>query len=107
LTGFFGAHDIRNQMVATPIRRPIMSPVHTYIDALKWAEGIGRLTALHARVDANIHVLTEWAARTPWMDFLVSVTAIRSNTSVCRRLSRRTRDPDFPRSADQWDEIRV
>jgi phosphoserine aminotransferase len=57
-----------------------------YIDALKWAEGIGGLDALHARANANTHVLTEWVARTPWVDFLVSDAAIRSNTSVCLKV---------------------
>ncbi len=31
-------------------------------------------------------VLTEWVARTPWVDFLVSDAAIRSNTSVCLKV---------------------
>jgi len=57
-----------------------------YIDALKWAEQIGGLAALHARANANTRVLTEWVARTPWVDFLVSDTAIRSNTSVCLKV---------------------
>jgi phosphoserine aminotransferase len=56
------------------------------IDALKWAEHIGGLAALHARANANTHVLTEWVAQTPWVDFLVADAAIRSNTSVCLKV---------------------
>jgi phosphoserine aminotransferase len=36
--------------------------------------------------DANTSVLAEWVARTPWVDFLVSDAAIRSNTSVCLKV---------------------
>jgi phosphoserine aminotransferase len=57
-----------------------------YIDALKWADGIGGLAALHARANANSNVLAEWVARTPWVDFLVSDALTRSNTSVCLKV---------------------
>jgi phosphoserine aminotransferase len=68
------------------INTPSLLATEDYIDALKWAESIGGLAALHARANANTHVLTEWVARTPWVDFLVSDAAIRSNTSVCLRV---------------------
>jgi phosphoserine aminotransferase len=68
------------------INTPSLLAVEDYIDALKWADGIGGLAALHARANANTLVLTEWAARTPWVDFLVSDPAIRSNTSVCLKV---------------------
>ncbi len=57
-----------------------------YLDALRWGERIGGLAALQARANANAGVLTEWVARTPWVDFLVSDVAIRSNTSVCLKV---------------------
>src|SRR3984957_5101177 len=68
------------------INTPSMLSVEDYIDALKWAQGIGGLAALHARANANTQVLTEWVERTPWVDFLVSDAAIRSNTSVCLKV---------------------
>jgi phosphoserine aminotransferase len=68
------------------INTPSLLAAEDYIDALKWAESIGGLNALHARANANTHVLTEWVARTPWVDFLVSDAAIRSNTSVCLKV---------------------
>jgi phosphoserine aminotransferase len=68
------------------INTPSLLAAEDYIDALKWAESIGGLTALHARANANTLVLTEWVARTPWVDFLVADPAIRSNTSVCLRV---------------------
>jgi phosphoserine aminotransferase len=68
------------------INTPSLLATEDYIDALKWAESIGGLAALHARANANTHVLTEWVARTPWVDFLVPDAAIRSNTSVCLKI---------------------
>jgi phosphoserine aminotransferase len=68
------------------INTPSLLAVEDYIDALKWADGIGGLEALHARANANTRVLTDWVARTPWVDFLVSDTAVRSNTSVCLKV---------------------
>jgi phosphoserine aminotransferase len=68
------------------INTPSLLATEDYLDALKWAEGIGGLVALQARANANAQVLTEWVARTPWVDFLVSDAAIRSNTSVCLKV---------------------
>jgi phosphoserine aminotransferase len=68
------------------INTPSLLAAEDYIDALKWADGIGGLEALHARANANTHVLTEWVARTSWVDFLVSDAATRSNTSVCLKV---------------------
>jgi phosphoserine aminotransferase len=68
------------------INTPSMLAVEDYIDALKWAQGIGGLAALHTRANANTQALTEWVERTPWVDFLVSDAAIRSNTSVCLKV---------------------
>jgi phosphoserine aminotransferase len=68
------------------INTPSLLATEDYLDALKWAEGIGGLAVLQARANANTQVLTEWVARTPWVDFLVSDAAIRSNTSVCLKV---------------------
>src|SRR5579864_7279523 len=68
------------------INTPSLLATEDFLDALKWADGIGGLAALQARANANAQVLAEWAARTPWVDFLVSDPAIRSNTSVCLKV---------------------
>ncbi|MGH8207987.1 MAG: phosphoserine transaminase [Steroidobacteraceae bacterium] len=68
------------------INTPSLLATEDYLDALKWAESIGGLTALQARANANTKVLTEWVARTPWVDFLVPEAATRSNTSVCLKV---------------------
>ncbi len=65
------------------INTPSLLATEDYIDALKWAQSIGGLAALHARADANTRTLSEWVVRTPWVDFLVADSALRSNTSVC------------------------
>jgi phosphoserine aminotransferase len=69
------------------INTPSLLAVEDYIDALKWAQGIGGLAALQTRANANTQVLAEWVERTPWVDFLVSDAAIRSNTSVCLKVA--------------------
>src|SRR5580692_4273617 len=68
------------------INTPSLLATEDYLDALKWGDRIGGLAALQARANANAEVLTEWVARTPWVDFLVSDAAIRSNTSVCLKV---------------------
>jgi phosphoserine aminotransferase len=68
------------------INTPSMLATEDYLDALKWGERIGGLAALQARANANANVLAEWVARTPWIDFLASDAAIRSNTSVCLKV---------------------
>ncbi len=69
------------------INTPSLLATEDYIDALKWGDRIGGLETLHARANANAGVLTEWVERTPWIDFLVSDAAIRSNTSVCLKVA--------------------
>jgi len=68
------------------INTPSLLAAEDYIDALKWAESIGGLVALHARANSNTKVLTEWVAQSSWVDFLVSDAANRSNTSVCLKV---------------------
>ena len=68
------------------INTPSMLCVEDVIDALDWAEGIGGLSAMRARADANLGVLADWVAKTPWVDFLAADPATRSNTSVCLKV---------------------
>jgi phosphoserine aminotransferase len=68
------------------INTPSMLCVEDYIDALKWSASIGGLPALLARSDANLKVLADWVAKTPWVDFLAEDAATRSNTSVCLKV---------------------
>ena len=72
--------------VGETINTPSMLCVEDYLDTLTWAKSIGGLKALIARADANTKVLADWAAKTPWVDFLAAEAAIRSNTSVCLKV---------------------
>jgi phosphoserine aminotransferase len=68
------------------INTPSMLCVEDYIDALQWAKSVGGLKGLFARADANAKAIADWAAKTPWVDFLARVPATRSNTSVCLKV---------------------
>src|SRR6202521_2085680 len=68
------------------VNTPSMLCVEDYLDTLQWAKSIGGLNALMARADANAKVVSAWVARTPWVEFLASDPAIRSNTSVCLKV---------------------
>jgi phosphoserine aminotransferase len=68
------------------INTPSLLATEDFLDALKWGESIGGLEALYARANANASVLTEWVARTPWIDFLAADPATRSNTGVCLKV---------------------
>jgi phosphoserine aminotransferase len=68
------------------INTPSLLATEDYLDALRWAESIGGLPALHARANANTQVLTDWVSRSPWVDFLAPDVNTRSNTSVCLKV---------------------
>lgn len=68
------------------INTPSMLCVEDYIDTLNWAKSIGGLDGLMARADANLAAVTNWVAKTPWVDFLAENPATRSNTSICLKI---------------------
>ncbi len=68
------------------INTPSMLAVEDAVDALKWAGQIGGMAEMKRRADANLGVLADWVAKTPWVEFLAETAAIRSNTSVCLKV---------------------
>ena len=68
------------------INTPSMLCVEDYLDALRWAAGLGGLDALCKRSQANLAVLDAWVAKTPWVEFLAADPAQRSNTSICLKV---------------------
>ncbi|MFQ3665741.1 MAG: phosphoserine transaminase [Sphingomonadaceae bacterium] len=78
-----GGRLIEGIFAGETINTPSMLCVEDYLDALRWAESIGGLAALHARADANAAALDRWIAATPWAGHLAEDPATRSNTSVC------------------------
>ena len=82
-----GAELIDGIFRGETINTPSMLCVEDYLAALKWARDLGGLDALIARADANAAVLDAWVEKTGWIDNLCADPAIRSNTSVCLKLS--------------------
>jgi len=68
------------------INTPSMLCLEDYLDALGWAKTLGGLPALIAKANANTKVISDWVARTPWVEFLAADPAVRSNTSVCLKV---------------------
>ncbi len=68
------------------INTPSLLATEDQIDALRWAEGVGGLQGLIGRSEANLAVIADWVARTPWVDFLAEDAATRSCTSVCLKV---------------------
>jgi phosphoserine aminotransferase len=79
------------------INTPSMLALEDYLDTLKWAEGIGGLKALIARVDSNFAVLDRWVRESDWADFLASNQGARSHTSVCLKIT----DPAFTKLEEE------
>jgi phosphoserine aminotransferase len=73
------------------INTPSMLCVEDYLDALRWAKGLGGWRALQERSNANFKVIADWVAQSPWAGFLATEPATRSNTSVCLKIV----DPDL------------
>jgi phosphoserine aminotransferase len=68
------------------INTPSLLCVEDFLDALRWAEGIGGLPALITRSKANFDRVDAWVAKTPWVQFLAQDPATRSTTSVCLKV---------------------
>jgi len=81
-----GGKLIKGIFEGDTINTPSMLCVEDYIDALQWSKSIGGLDGLIGRADANLKAIADWADKTPWVDFLASDVAIRSNTSVCLKI---------------------
>lgn len=64
------------------INTPSMLALEDYLDALNWVDSLGGVEALYRRSDANLAALTQWVAKTDWVEFLAADPKIRSNTSV-------------------------
>ena len=69
------------------INTPSMLCVEDYLDALRWARASGGLDALIGRSRRNLAVVSDWVARTEWIDFLARDERTRSSTSICLRLT--------------------
>jgi phosphoserine aminotransferase len=81
-----GGKLIEGIFVGETINTPSMLCVEDYIDALQWGKSLGGAKGLITRADANTKALSDWVAKTAWIDFLAVKPETRSNTSVCLKV---------------------
>lgn len=82
-----GGKLIDGIFVGETINTPSMLCVEDALDGLEWAASIGGLKALVARADANTAVITSWVKNSAWAGFLAGDATVRSNTSVCLKIT--------------------
>ncbi len=82
-----GGKIIEGIFEGATINTPSMLCVEDVIDAMTWAQNLGGLSAMQARADNNLKILSNWIESTPWVEFLCKDQSIRSNTSVCLSIS--------------------
>ena len=69
------------------INTPSMLCVEDAIDGLKWGEQMGGLKSLISRSEANLKAIEAWVEKAGWVGFLAQSKDIRSNTSVCLKIT--------------------
>ena len=69
------------------INTPSMLCVADCLAALEWAESVGGADGMRQLADRNFAILQAWIERMHWLENLVQDAAIRSNTSVCMRIT--------------------
>ncbi len=81
-----GGKVIEGVFKGETINTPSMIAVEDVIDSLTWAQSIGGLEGLKARSEESLKAISDWVAKTDWVDFLAEEDSIRSNTSVCLKI---------------------
>jgi phosphoserine aminotransferase len=69
------------------INTPSMLCVEDVIDAHEWAKSIGGLPAMLKRSQANLAAISKWVGQSDWAAFLAEDEAVRSNTSICLKIT--------------------
>jgi phosphoserine aminotransferase len=78
---------IESIFTGATINTPSMLAVEDAIDGLNWAKSIGGLKGMIGRSEANLAALTAWVEKSDWIDFLAEDKNVRSNTSVCFKIT--------------------
>ena len=73
------------------LNTPSMLAAEDCLDALKWVESIGGLQATIQRSADNLAAVSEWVAKTDWVEFLAEDENTISSTSICLKIT----DPWF------------
>ncbi|MBW2712290.1 MAG: phosphoserine transaminase [Deltaproteobacteria bacterium] len=68
------------------INTPSMVAVEDALDALSWAEGVGGLSGMVGRSQANLKAVSNWVEGSPWVEFLANDAGSRSSTSICLKI---------------------
>lgn len=68
------------------INTPSMLCVEDCLDALKWADGLGGVSALIKRSESNLATIAAWVDQSDWIAFLPERKEIRSCTSICLKV---------------------
>ena len=66
---------------------PSMICIEDALDGLDWAETVGNQKGLKERSDKNAKAVYDFVEKTEWLDHFVADPAVRSNTSVCFKIS--------------------
>ncbi|MDQ8179460.1 phosphoserine transaminase [Pelagicoccus sp. SDUM812005] len=82
-----GGKLIADIFTGATINTVSMLCVEDALDGLKWAEEIGGLPALIQRSDANLAAIEKWVEKSDWAGFLAEDKSIRSNTSICLKIT--------------------
>lgn len=82
-----GGKLIKGVFEGATINTVSMICVEDALDGLLWAESIGGLQTLIERSNANLREVEAWVGDRDWIDFLASEPALRSNTSICLRIT--------------------
>ncbi|MDQ8184550.1 phosphoserine transaminase [Pelagicoccus sp. SDUM812002] len=82
-----GGKLIADIFTGATINTVSMLCVEDAVDGLKWAEKIGGLPELIKRSDANLAAIEKWVESSDWAGFLAEDKAIRSNTSICLKIT--------------------
>ncbi|HPF79011.1 MAG TPA: phosphoserine transaminase [Alphaproteobacteria bacterium] len=88
---------IDGAFVGETLNTPSMLAAEDCLDALKWVESIGGLKATIKRSDDNLKAVSDWVAKTDWVEFLAEDKDTISSTSICLKIT----DPWFEQKSEE------
>ena len=88
---------IEGAFQGSTLNTPSMLATEDCLDALKWVESIGGLTATIKRSEDNLKAVSNWVAQTNWIEFLAEDENTISRTSICLKIT----DPWFNEKSDE------